>query len=571
MTSRNRAFGIGRWVLGVRAFRRSGVQAHSLNLNPNLNLNRLSLLFAATSILGIQVPIYAQQTLQGRTPGEILFDQFREIIRAGNFFKSPGPVRIEITDAVTGEKTIFYADDAEGTIGGDIFVRGAVRLEDAQGTMSGRNLRMNMADETGTILEARVTAPGLRVGGAKVELLPGRILKATNATFTTCEKEERPDYKITAREIEVNVPKRKIKARNVTFYLGNTRIISLPFLERSFNRKQGSPLPLPGYSNSQGVHGRFRSELISNSSTSLEYNVLLGLKGNPEGTLAYERDLGRTTEEDDPPRTRVETALTPMKTAFEITPPPTLKSLGDSPERKRRTTLFGLLAVNNVVYNRKRGDLRVSRLPEIGVQVANLTNRPLDADEQPGVLGDLTNPRKWLVNAEASAGFYHERPTGVNAFRTGMRADASSTLIPLGGPLYGRAGFTGWANAYSKGGPHVLLAPEVEANYFLQKDRLIGIGFRHTLAIGDTPFVFDSRDVVNALSVRYAYAGSRWAYDLAVHFDAGRRRAYDTTARLLKRTDCLEYGIGYSARSQSFNLVLNLLPAGAARPMAKRN
>ena len=509
----------------------------------------------------LSLPLLAQQTLRSPAPGEIAMDRFSELIRRGDYFRSPGPIRIILTDAITGEKTTLYADDAEGAIGGDIIVRGVVRLEDPQGTISGRNLRLNMANEVGTVLEARINAPGLRVGGARVELLPGRILRAEDATFTTCEKEERPDYRITARRIEVDVPRRKVKARNVTFYLGRTRIISLPSLERSFNRRQSSPVPLPGYSNTQGLHGRFRSELISTPSASLEYNILLSLKGNPEGTIAYERDLAPATDESEPPRTRVETSVYPMRTALELTPPPTLKSLVDTPEERRRTTLFGLLAANTVVYNRKRSDLRVSRLPEVGIQLANITNRPITEEEQPGVVSDFSNPSRWLVNAEATAGFYHERPTRAQAFRMGLRGDAASPLIPLAGKLYGRAGMNTWANAYDRGGAYFLFAPEVEANYLLEQNRLIGVGFRHTLAVGNSPFVFDSRDVTNALTVRYGFAGTKWAYDLAVLFDLGRGRAYETTGRLLKRTDCLEYGIGYSARNQSFSLILNLLPA----------
>jgi hypothetical protein len=470
-------------------------------------------------------------------------------------------VRIVLIDAVTGERTTLIADDAEGSIGGDIFVRGAVRMEDVQGTISGRNLQLNLADETGTILEARVNAPGLRVGGAKVELLPGRIIKATNATFTTCQKEERPDYRITAREIEVNVNRRKVKARHVTFYLGRTRIISLPSLERSFNKRQSTPLPLPGYSGTQGAHARLKGELISTPSTSLDYSLLLSLRGNLEGAVAYERDLGHTTEEDDSPRQRIGNLRRPMRSALELTPPPTLKSLAEPTEDKKRLTVYALAALNTVTDNRKTSGLRVSRLPEIGIQFTNLMNRAITEDEPAGTLGDLSNFRRWLINGEASAGFLHERPTNARAARAGVHADGSSPLIPLAGQLFGRVGLSTWAHTYSSGSAYLLLAPEVEANYFLEKNRLIGVGFRNTLAAGRTPFAFDRRDVTHALTVRYGFSGTKWAYDFSVLFDLGRRRAYDTSLRLVKRTDCLEYGFGYSTRDQSFDLVLNLLPA----------
>lgn len=491
--------------------------------------------------------------------GPVTIDQFKELIwqPEDNYFKSPGPVRIILTDATTGEQTVIVADDAEGQPNGDIIVRGAVRIDRPDGTVTGRSFTYHTETQTGSVLSAVVERPGFSLKGERIDLLPGRVVQATNATFTTCIRGN-PDYHITARQIRVGMD-RRVKAKNVTFYLGKVRIISLPSLTKNFGRGGGAPFPLPGYSKETGVHLRFHDQALDRMDATLDYNINVSLKRTPEGLVAYEQDAGRTPSSAGPPRSHIVQATQPLRSALETTPPPRLSVLGEPPEATRRTTLYGLVTSNTFVYNRRRTDLQVSRLPEFGVSFRNLTGRTAESARQAHV-GDLLNPRLWLVNMEAGLGYLQERPTNGEGVKLGVRADAASPLLPIAGALSVRYGVTGWASVYDRGSAYGMVSPEAELDYLIGRDWLLGATYRLTQDAGSTPFVFDHRDVTHELRARVGYLTGMWGSDLSVNFDLQRGRAYDTIFRVVRRFDCMEVGLSYSARSAGISLVLNLLP-----------
>jgi hypothetical protein len=84
--------------------------------------------------------------------------------------------------------------------------------------------------------------------------------------------------------------------------------------------------------------------------------------------------------------------------------------------------------------------------------------------------------------------------------------------------------------------------------------------------VGNTPFLFDQRDVRHELRLRYAFLGAHWGYDLSLKYDLERRRAYDSIFSVRRRFDCMEIGISYQTRSQGFSLILNLLPGSSPPP-----
>jgi lipopolysaccharide assembly outer membrane protein LptD (OstA) len=204
--------------------------------------------------------------------GEITIEKFRELLYQPdtNYFKSPGPVTITIIDADTGEKTVLTADDAEGQPNGDIIVKGALKLVRTEGYLSGRGLTYRGAEQTGEVSDAESRVANTTLRGKKIELMrdeKGRqVLRATGAYFTTCI-EQTPHYHITAREIRVLTSSRKVTAKDLGFWVGKTKLFSLPSFTRSFNRTSESPIPLPGYSNEDFLHIRFANSVIEEPKT----------------------------------------------------------------------------------------------------------------------------------------------------------------------------------------------------------------------------------------------------------------------------------------------------------------
>jgi hypothetical protein len=103
-------------------------------------------------------------------------------------------------------------------------------------------------------LKAELTGEGIEgkiyYQGEKMENFPETV-ELTEGSFTTCELEE-PHYHIIAKEMII-YPKDKIIARNISWYEGKTKIITLPYFLIFLDRKTQLPiLPKIGQNSTEG-------------------------------------------------------------------------------------------------------------------------------------------------------------------------------------------------------------------------------------------------------------------------------------------------------------------------------
>jgi hypothetical protein len=498
----------------------------------------------------------------------VRLDRFRRLIwrPLDNYFRTPDPVRIVIEDVEPSRNITLIADDAEGTMNGDIVVKGRIRLERTEGYIEGTGLTYKALDNTGSVSDARALFGSFRVRGQELELLPKQVLQARGASFTTCSQ-ERTHFHITAREIRVEASGR-VTARNIGFHIGRTRLLNVPYFVRTFGRTVRNPIPIPTYTKQGGLQYRFTGEPVSERDLLVDFSFLLGTRLAPQGSLGVLKSLGNGKTEVALEQTRSQVAADPLRSPLETNPP--LGQDPGAPAVGRTVNAFGLVNVGTHVYNRNRTDLQVSRLPEVGLTFGNLLNRgPMPS---PGGNGNgaqsiqsafgrgFLSPAEWLVNAELTAGYFDERPTRARSGRLSARADATSPLFSIARPLYVRYGGVASQAVYSGGESYTLLAPEVELDLLLTREMLVGAAYRYQHRFGRTPFLFDRLDVRHELRLVYGYSGSKWAYDLQVSYDMERVRAYDTGVSIRRRLDCMEFGLAYRARQQSLGVVLNLLP-----------
>ena len=474
-----------------------------------------------------------------------------------NYFRSPGPVRLTLTDALTHEPTVLMAEDAEGSAAGKISVQGRLQMVRREGWIEGRSLVFDPAAQTGSVSKARVAVGGHTITGDRIELLGPRSFRATNATLTSCHADN-PDYRISARELSFT-RNGTVKARSVSFWAGRSRLFSLPTFTRSFRRTVASPIPLPTYSKDAGVQFRLSHEAINQPSSLLEYDIVLAARKPLQGTVSFERDLGRPSADTEAPNTRQAALRDPLQSP--LAAHPALLREAELPDvGPPRTTVYMLASANSFVYNPRRTDLQVSRLPEAGIVAHNILGRRRtsttgsDADAPTLVSSD------WLVNAELGVGSVRERPMNRTTTRASLHAEAVSPLAVLAGPLRVRWGGSLWVSGYGSGDSYSLLAPETEVEWLIRPNTAVGAGYRYMLASGTTPFAFDARPMRHELRLRYAFLGARWGYGFDLDCDLERRRAYDTGVSVRPRFDCVEIGLAYRTRAQSLGVILNLLP-----------
>ncbi len=103
-------------------------------------------------------------------------------------------------------------------------------------------------------LKSEITGEGIKgkayYRGEKMENFPETV-ELTEGSFTTCELEE-PHYHIVAKEMII-YPKDKIIARNISYYEGKTKIITLPYFLIFLDRKTQQPiLPKIGQNSNDG-------------------------------------------------------------------------------------------------------------------------------------------------------------------------------------------------------------------------------------------------------------------------------------------------------------------------------
>jgi len=148
--------------------------------------------------------------------------------------------------------------------------------------------------------------------GEKMENFPEAV-ELTGGSFTTCELEE-PHYHIVAKEMTI-YPKDKIIARNISWYEGKTKIITLPYFLIFLDRKTQMPiLPKIGQNSADGwfiktnfnyyidekSYGTFYIDWLERKGigTGVEHTWEIGSQDNPGETSLYlyqikEKDSGK--------------------------------------------------------------------------------------------------------------------------------------------------------------------------------------------------------------------------------------------------------------------------------------
>jgi hypothetical protein len=165
-------------------------------------------------------------------------------------------------------------------------------------------------------LKGELTGEGIKgkvyYQGDRMENFPETV-EITEGSFTTCELEE-PHYHIVAKEMII-YPKDKIIARNISWYEGKIKIITLPYFLIFLDRKTQQPiLPKIGQNSKDGwfiktyfnyyidekSYGTFYLDWLEKKGigTGIEHTWEIGSQNNPGETSLYlyqikEKDSGK--------------------------------------------------------------------------------------------------------------------------------------------------------------------------------------------------------------------------------------------------------------------------------------
>lgn len=544
----------------------------------------VDLLYAARlPVSALPDPTAAQPPKKGQAggkapipPGSISVRRFQHVrwSPSGNKFRSTGSVQVVYKNSSdpTDKGTTLTAQDVNGDAEtGQMEASGGIRIERVEGTITGQTTKYNFISNAGYVTDAIAITDFFRMSGKRIETQADGSYSVIDGNFTTCVN-GRPDYRIQAHRLSVN-PNRLVTARNISFYAGSTRLISLPSFRRNLQAGATAPFPTIGYNKTEGMVLQYRDSPLVETNRTLDYQVRANFTRHPTGYLAYQLDLNRTPKGELPPRSLVPYLEDPLRGFLEQLNPPTYRDyvseryLG---EPEPRTSLFAAVQWDQSVYNRQRTDLVVSRYPQVGVRFANVlghsrAGRPAGAEQDVNPVGSTEAALTRIPNAPflmdfaLSFGFFRELPTDVHDSRLSLRTDIASQPIIFGKRLSWRLGATNWLSAYGNGNTYNLLSMEAELNYVPTRTSIFGVGYRFLDDDGNTPFVFDHRDIRHELRLRYQVGGP-WAFGISTSYDLERSRNHDTELAVIRNFDCMQVGLAYRVRSQSLNVVFNLLP-----------
>jgi hypothetical protein len=497
-----------------------------------------------------------------------------------NIYRFERTVRIRYTDPQTDIPTVLEADVVEYNLAtGELKATGdfsdflhpaPFRLTRQDAAFTGRELTINLKDGNGTLTNGDLQTDLYHLTGERIEIRNGVYL-ITHGSFTTCIR-RRPDYHLTARDIRFE-PGKEVKAHNITFYAGPTRVITLPYYKRNLSSKAGQAVPLtPSYNKRDGFGLHYQDSPVSERSELLHLDLLANLKRAPTGYVSYQKDL-KPSADPSPPTSVISSLAYPLRSILEEMSPPTYREYAENtyPEpRARRTTLYAVAQNQQFVYNRKYTDLGVSRFPEVGIRLLNQlgSNYPNDVLNEAGEEGPrLTAPHGFgfatdvrpVLDIIAGIGGVEEFPSKTVAGRAAARISLASTPFLLGNRLSARAGLTDWVSLYSTGNAYTLFSPEIEFNYVMTRTSALNAGYSFFTDAGSTPFLFDRRDVRQELRLSYRVSGPI-GFGYTTKLDIGRSRFYDSEVALTRNFDCMQVGLSYRLRSQSIGFIFSLTP-----------
>lgn len=489
----------------------------------------------------------------------------------GTLVRSEGPVQITYRDPATGIDTVMTGSDLDfNQATGHVKSTGLTRIVRPDATFEGYNVDYDLNAQVGRIENAVVVSDYFRMSGDVIEQLSPKTFRLRNGDFTTC-LHGRPDYRLHVKDL-IFQPRDQIKAHNVRIYLGSFALPTVPLLKRSLSEGSGFPLPTPSYNKQDGLAFRLQDQLFSGPHQSLDYDVRVGFRRLPTGFFVFQQDLNSLPKESTgPSRSLLPVLSNPLGGVLERITPPTFREYQDNSYYQNdvpRTSVYATLQNQQFVYNRRRTDLNVTRIPEVGIEFQNILGRPFSPNEARqsateagiGAAARYHTPNtSALLNVTAGIGQFIENPTHVSSGRLGIQASLASQPLLLGKRLSARAAVSQFLNVYTRGTVYTLVAPEAELDFTPTRTSLFNVAYRYTTDAGTSPFAFDQQDVRHELRLQYQVSGP-WAFGVVSKIDLERSRAFDAELAVVRNFDCMQVGVVYRARSQSFGILFNLLP-----------
>ncbi len=375
---------------------------------------------------------------------------------------------------------------------------------------------------------------------------------AENAVFTTCSR-EKPEYRLEAREVKL-LPNNTLHARGVSLYIGNFKVLTLPFIKMRVGGRTGSRVvfPEPGYDEVDGFTLTQKFRLIDDERTRTTADISLTTKNSIQaklgavyavnGTLAF--PPGRYFTYDS---MRESVLKLPQRPAGAQCDPQELRA----PEAAR-LRLFGELAVKQRADDIDDEDLVVDRQPEIGF---------IYRGDQIYLARQRLDPRLEIYpQLSASWGRFKEKP-GLPGYtqRSTISATVPVSILPLGPSTAVQPAVVYRISKYSTGDTYRTWALALDASHIFPGGSFVSGRYINWFESGTTPFRFDNIDVKQEFQVAMQLQSKYHIGALVLSYDLDDGDLYEYQVLYSHRSDCLQQTISWNSRLKRLSVRIRLV------------
>jgi len=164
-----------------------------------------------------------------------------------------GSVRVQKDGTIIEANEVSYQEKTS-----EIVAVGNVRYNEPTASITASRAELNLETKTGILYDAEIffEEENYYISGKKIEKKGETFYSSPEATFTTCDDPE-PAWCFRGKNLDADIKKR-LKARNVVFYIKNIPLLYTPYLRAPIvtERQTGFLVPDIDYSKSKGGHLR---------------------------------------------------------------------------------------------------------------------------------------------------------------------------------------------------------------------------------------------------------------------------------------------------------------------------
>lgn len=421
------------------------------------------------------------------------------IILEANFLQyndETGEIMADGQVKMNHELTRIYSEHITGNINtGDMLANGQITWTEENSTLTGDQLKYNYKTKNGQMGRSKGNMDGVLLDAQETAMFPDKAF-ISQGSITKCPAKI-PDYKMTADKIEV-YPGDKLIAHNVSFWIKNFKIFSLPKFTKSLKEKDNevSLIPRVGYDSHDGL----------SISQHFEYPV--------SGELSVMTELAYYTQRGFEPQ-------------FGLI---------------RRGEHSTISLINGTDYNDDREwydrrpellytheELPIGKLP-FNLQYKLYTGRIVEED---------TNTDLWRSGGE------------VYVSHTPIKLTDYTTLYLGGGYEY---------TVYENNENRVIWRGNVGIKTAVNERINIGLGYNHASPNGSTPFIYDDIDIDNELTSEFSWQLDRlWQVGVNTSYDLDNSEMADVDYIIKRNLHCFETSIIYREKRDEWKFRLGLI------------